>query len=575
MNQQFENSVRDMLERRSRDVSEASLTSSVNFPPIQGPNSEAPGARDESLTSSRTQRSSVNWARAAAVILVATVTLGVGIWSTREDSNPSEIELVNTTPSTVNTTTTIDAKSETTGTLDSAVTLAVRDLDLAGLARLLPSSVDLLEGPPVLSTPPDMDAPSIVLAYLEQRLPDLSASIEQVEMLDTLTLFRWQDTEVPEASGYIVVRIKPFQAGVVASFADRVIISDIERSVDGLQGSIASTGAGEFVIEVVPFQDASRSALATATASSLTGPEAADLTASVQGRVELDRIDPPRPLNIRIIEFADAPLAITEIVVGVVGFSEPCGVEPPIAIEVGDVLRPLEAIPEQALPNQLRWIHEGDDARLEIRWPADPTLTTRFRLPLDDSAPGSLVQRDAATQGASAQTVLNEVVLVLVNKPADPCSMVQIDVSGPEHLSDAWSAALSAQWQFGYGLNVEEVQLDPDPSSDEVLELIVGTTTHESPPTIPIGACDGLPDEPPRQGSGNNTSHPTPEQALADFVENQPDLDPPLPTTGYHQFEIGDTNIVYVYDPDRPIVVVSVSRDDEGWSIANWEASPC
>ncbi len=567
MNQQFENSVRDMLERRSLDISEAALVNPDRLPPNQRVSTDTPDVRVGNLASGQARRPELFWARGAALILIASAVVGVGVWSTQGDSTASEVQLVGTTTSMV------DAVGETTATTRADTVPAAPNVNLAGLTSLLPSSVDLLEGPPVLGGPPNMDAPSLALAYLEQRLPGLSASIKQIDLVDTLTLFRWQAAGVPEATGYIVVRIRPSDAGVVASFTDQIDGSHIERTVDGLQGTITSTGADEFAVEIVPFQDARYSPLASVTVASLAGPGSSDLVRSVGGRVELDRLESPRPLNIRIVELEDTPLAITEMVVGVVGFSEPCGVEPPITIEIGDLLQPLQTMPEQ-LPNQLRWLFQGEDASLEIRWPADPTLTTRFRLPLDDSAPVSIINQKTTAQGADSQIIVNEVVLVLANEPANPCSMVQINVSGSERLSDAWSSALTYQWQFEFGLNVAEVEVDPGPSSGEVDELIVGSTSQGPRPTVPFGACDGLPNDPPRQGVGNNTSHPTPEQALANFIENQPELDPPLPTTGYYQVEIDDLNSAYVYNPDQPVVVISIASG-EGWSVVSWEASPC
>jgi hypothetical protein len=90
------------------------------------------------------------------------------------------------------------------------------------------------------------------------------------------------------------------------------------------------------------------------------------------------------------------------------------------------------------------------------------------------------------------------------------------------------------------------------------------------------GSCDGLPDAPPRAGSGTGVvSHLA--SAAGRFAGGDGVDDGSAPsTTGYTEVAIDESTISYVFPGDRtPIVVIDATRTSGGWTVERWSAAPC
>lgn len=173
------------------------------------------------------------------------------------------------------------------------------------------------------------------------------------------------------------------------------------------------------------------------------------------------------------------------------------------------------------------------------------------------------------------------VVLFLGGDAADPCSLVQVNVYGEDHVVEWWTNAISGEWGFGLPLSIADLDpaIGPDGSGGEAAsssELVVESISAVERPVVPLaGSCDGLPQAPPQTGSGLDASTAEPREALAALFEAGVSADPPLPTSGYTEVVVDDTTISYVVGYDYPLVVVDLSHDGRGWNVEGWSAAAC
>ncbi|MGH1490331.1 MAG: hypothetical protein ACRBK7_13235 [Acidimicrobiales bacterium] len=466
---------------------------------------------------------------------------------------------------------------------DSAVAVPVPDL--ADIMVNLPAQVDLDGGAMVYVGEEGMSPEKIAEAYLGDRLPELPVSVRAVESDDNLTLLRWQtgpETELfDSAAGSVVVRNDlVYLPGVVLATTDGVAVTSAVRSDTALMVAAEAVGdlpdpadesSGMFTAEVVT------------TAGDL-------VTGSTPGNVvQVDMPDDGAVAAlVRISHQGGTRVSITEFALDPVGFAEPCGSNPPVSIDVGRLLGALTEGPaplseRDALVNQRVWHHPGEAAFIEIRWPADPAISSRLTPDDVDSADVISFQ----TYGDPQLVPDSAIMLALVGQSAvDPCAVVQISVYGDPAAVEWWGTALSGQWSFGFPLSIAD--LDPiespyendggresDAGSDG--SLIVATEVVSDPPAVlERGSCDGLPDAPPKTGLGLGTISESAPEALLAFVAEESSVDPPLPVSGYTEFPIGEDHITYaVVDGDRAIVVVEVSAVDGGWIVEEWSAAAC
>jgi len=96
-----------------------------------------------------------------------------------------------------------------------------------------------------------------------------------------------------------------------------------------------------------------------------------------------------------------------------------------------------------------------------------------------------------------------------------------------------------------------------------------------APTVAATGSCDGLPDAPPRTGTWTGAESDTPARALADFLASPRLADPALPTGGYTEMITTDSTISYVVDVDDPLIVITVTQTEGGWTITEWSAAAC
>lgn len=274
------------------------------------------------------------------------------------------------------------------------------------------------------------------------------------------------------------------------------------------------------------------------------------------------------------------------------GFSQSCGDTPPVQIDVGSQLGPLQDGPApqasvEPLVNQMVWHHPGPVNAIEIRWPADPerlaSMAPDGLPPGEARGQGPLTGAEAgARPGLSAGFVLGTVGPNDPARTTDPCSVVELAIYGEPAAVEWWLTALQGEWSFGLPLTVADLDpaVGPDgsgggrPTADK---LVIGSERSARRPQVPDGACDGRPGAPAHQGTGDGTASATAAAAFEAFVKaTAATTDPPLPTTGYTEVLIDDDTISYIVNGDRsPIVVVDLSRTSAGWTVDHWSASPC
>ncbi len=481
------------------------------------------------------------------------------------------------------------------------------EVSLPTVLASLSAGVDPVAGPLVFIGGFDDGPRQVALDYLSQRMPDLSPEVVELEttpadqllgptnsdVLLTLVRWRYQEPDGP-ISGSLVIRSGFPRPGVVAAIADAVDVVEVDRSLERIR-VVVTNRANDLLLADVTTIDGAVVAGAPFPDGLDDGVEPAIGTAGSTDaeRLEIDFELESTPVIVRLQHLGGTWLSVTEFGVASAGFDAPCGSIPPVSIEVGEHLGDLRdgAAPRSqrpALINQSVWHHAGDLAEIEIRWPADPVLTSR----LADGEPTSdlLLGFSPPVEGAYDASLPEESMQHLVGRlewrGADRCSLVEISLYGRSSVVGWWSTALSGAWSFGLPLSVAD--LDPvlgplglDPEQEAASgegELVIGSAEVAALPAVAeTGSCDGLPDAPPDRGPGSKgQAHDEAVSALDDFVSSGPRADPPLPTDGYTELIRGGEVIGYVHGSvDDPLVVVTLTRSGNDWRVDGWSAAPC
>ncbi len=484
----------------------------------------------------------------------------------------------------------------------------------------LPPGIDLVSGPVVFSTH-ESDPGTIALAYLTDQLSS-SPTLIKLETVDSLTVYSWSvDTG---AEGFLVVRLGPlFEQGVVAVTTSTLSVEVIERSVADITIEASHTTDGTLLADV---STVDRVMVATAPNPDGYDPTAANPSGTAgwsdDGRLITTMALDPVPVIVRLRSVTDVPnvgqrtIGIAEFAVAATGFGEACDPQSPLPIDVGTLLGSLDEgaapdSPEPVLINQRAWHYPGDLASIEVRRPANPQRLARVPdLITSEVAEGAPTVSwttdpnwapfmDTASDGPSPAT-LQAYVLTRVGLDADdPCSSAEIILFGATEAVDWWMTALSGELSFGMPLTIAELDptsglndpdFDPDSGSDGGSggesggesdgDLVVDTITAIDVPTVAAtGSCDGLPDAGPKVGSGSGSFHPSPEDALAHFLNEEQTTDPPLITSGYTAYlsDTDQTRLSYVIlaDENFALTVVDVANTDEGWQVERWSGAAC
>ena len=585
--------------RRSEAMSPSPGASATRRTDVAGPAPDGPG--------SGRRRSLTPWVlSAAAVIVIAIGGLSVSLWP---DEAPTALE-ASTENEASNKDNEPDAEPAPPGSsapVDDADRDPVDGPSLSGFMATLVTGIDPVGGPLVFVGEVGQGPSRVAADYLSERMPDLSVDVVEVETntadrllesgdpLVTLTLVRWSYPRPDgEAAGSVVVRADQQRIGVVAATTDGVQVEEIERLLDRLRVVVNESGDDLLVADVTTLDGE-----VVAGAPFPDGLEAAGQPAiGTAGTTETDRLEitmevEPIPVVVRLQHLGGTWLTVTEFGVDAVGFEASCGANPPVAIDVGEWLEPLQDGPaprsrRPVLVNQGVWHHRGEQASIEIRWPADPDMTARLS---GDSLPeGEMSQfgpppLSGGYDPSSAEEATTHQLASVDSSTTDPCAIVQISTLGQAAVVDWWSTAISGQWSFGLPLSIAELDplagplgLDPDQAdADADDELVVDSVVvAERPVVAATGSCDGLPDDPPREGRVSGSAALSgPAAALAVFVA-EPVGDPPLPDGGYTELASNGDVIGYVHGPiDDPAVVIEVERSGEVWTVVGWSAAPC
>jgi len=457
-------------------------------------------------------------------------------------------------------------------------------------------------------------------SYLADRLPDLPVELAPIDEDGTLFLFRWSVTgdaqDLDGIVGWVLVRLDPERAGVVASSTEGIAWGPIVRADGRVTVSVGNEFDGELYADVTDLRGQP-----VPGSPSPDGQGPADIrpfgTAGLTDgadRLDLDVPVGPWPVAVRLQHVGGTWISIAEVVVESTGFATSCGPEPPVSIEVGDRLGPLEPGPSggssiEPVEGQMVWHHQATDDSLqtavEVRWPPDPVLAGRFTLDSFGPDATAVVAVGPSAPGTRPFPRVTDqqhgIVALGPGSADDPCALVQLSVLGDPPTAEWWAGALTAQWSFGFPLTVAGPDLDPrsnpsDLGSDESgLEVdlesddegggLVVRVVEADPADVPRvparGSCDGLPDDPPRTGIGPGEGFPRARDALAALVALPPSesgIDPPLPNGGYVEY-VGveaDEPKRYAIGPDEAAyVLVEVELVDGAWQVVRWEAAPC
>jgi hypothetical protein len=569
-----------MLERRAADIEDTSA--SVPLPSLEA----APLGGDPEVP-----RLDGHRPRSLGMAIAATVAAGclglAVVWAYGRGST-SSVDAVGTTTDGTSTTAAAASSGTEPAPDDGKPTVdqepgAALDAAIA----MAPPGVDVTGGPMVYQGQFGTGAAQIAQGYLEDRMVGLTHELTEVETVGDNTLFRWEATNEDQliSSGSVVVRLGDDSRGVVLATTDGIEVPAAERSPDRVTAVVTDSTSDLLVAdvttlggEIVPtapdpdgFNDGGDPIFATA--------------GSTNGdRLEIDVAVEPIPVVVRVQNIGGTGLSISEFALLPTSFPAECGSEPPLSIDVGELLGDLQAGPAaQAtaapLENQLVWHHAGELASIEIRWPADPDLVGGLAPEL--LVPGQAVNTSRPGLIGGGEPAARSGHVVIVTGPTtEGCSFVQISVLGDPAAVEWWGGALSAEWNLDYPLSVAD--LDPtagpdgEPGPDES-ELVIETRQASERPTVPLtGTCDGLPDAPPKSGPGPGTASGTPVDALVDFLDRASNQDINPPAGGYNEVVIDDDRISYaLLYQDSPYFVIDALRTADGWTIERWSSSAC
>lgn len=577
--------VREMLERRARDIPETDQKFRDETNRL-APRATAP-VRGEMARSSRT--------RALAGVGAAILVFGlVALLSINRDST-SQIDTAQSVVTEPERPSSTEPAPVTSNTTDPDPVDTAPLATFESVADQLPPGVNLANGPLVFAGRPGDDADAIAIAYLQDRLPDLPSDLAKAATDDVLTLYQWTiaaDQGELFMTGALVVRIDEYEPGVVAATTNGVDLTGVERVADRIAGKIADSHDDLLVLdlfnirgEILPsspnpegFNDGEDPIFGTAGAAG-------------SGLLDFDIAAGPIPVVVRAQHVGGTWLSITEFTLETLEFETECGATPPVTVDVGEQLGNLQAgVAPQAragqLVNQNVWHYPGETDAIEIRWPADPSLSERLSPQEFEGGPIGLLYNFEATSPSGAETKRGgQHVLGLVGESAtEPCSVVQVSIYGSDAAVEWWADAILGEWSFGLPLSVADLDpaIGPEGSGGDAdippernEELVVRSESADSRTVVPLtGSCDGLPDAAPRSGPGNGTRFDTAQEALADFLARQR-LDPPVPRGGYTEVIIDDDAVKYVIGETNPVVVIDAIRDDQGWAIETWSAAAC
>lgn len=571
----FEHEIRTMLVRRAADVSEG--TGATPLPAI------APADFTTTRRPLGPGRRPGKVLVAAAAVLVVAGFGAVYVAQSRSATTEAGAPITDTLPPKLSPT---DATA--------APPAAIVGLD--DVLASIPPGVDPVGGPPIYRGS-DRELPEATARdYLARRLPDLPFLLVQVEEMEPLAIYRWSvDESGYQASGSVVVRQEAAGPVVTLATTDGIAVSSLERTADKLAALVLDDDPdhGLLAADVTTLGGAILGDPTTTDGAQRTGPTGFGSAGIAEGSpLSFEVTLAPVPVVVRIQRVGGTMLSITELVVEPTGFPRSCGDTPPVRIDVGSQLGPLEAGPApqssvEPLVNQAVWHYPGPVNTIEVRWPADPTRLALLAPDglLPDQIPGQGPLTGAANgaePGLSAGYVLEPVGSADRAGAADPCSVAQIAIYGDPAAVEWWQTALQGELSFGLPLTVAD--LDPalgpagsDGAQPAPEQLVIGSDRSTQRPQVPDGACDGLPGAPARQGTGDGTVSATAEATLEAFLAaTATTTDPPLPTTGYTEVQIDATTISYVVTGDSsPIVVVDLSHTGAGWTVDRWAASPC
>lgn len=571
----FENDIRRMLARRAADVDDGPAAPPL---PTVGRDDSRPVRPGRWLTH----------VLAAAAAVTAIAGLG-GLYIAQSRSTTTEAGVPVSWPLSS------EAPPTSTTAAPGAPTPAGAILD--DVLASIPPGVDPVSGPPVYRGTIGELPEAAVRDYLTRRLPDLSFELVQTDSVEPLVVYRWSvDDPDYRASGSVVVRKEPDGPVVTLATTDGITFSSLERTADRLAAVVLDDdpARGLLAADVTTLDG---TIVGDSTATDSTGKPGPPTDFGSAGLAEgaplsFELTLAPIPVVVRVQRVGGTMLSITELTVEPTAFPLACGDAPPVRIDVGSQLGPLQVGPApqssvEPLANQGVWHHPGPVNTIEIRWPADPTRLARLA---PDGAPPDQVMgqqsgagaANGAGPGLSAGYVLAPVEPTNDARAADPCSVVQIAIYGDAAAVEWWHTALQGEWSFGLPLTVADLDpsVGPDGSGGGLQltdELVVGSDRSDQRPQVPDGACDGLPGAPPQQGTGDGTVSATAETALEAFLAaTAATVDPPLPTAGYTEVQIDASTISYVVVGDRsPVVVVDLRLTAAGWIVDHWAASPC
>lgn len=176
--------------------------------------------------------------------------------------------------------------------------------------------------------------------------------------------------------------------------------------------------------------------------------------------------------------------------------------------------------------------------------------------------PTTLGPRQSAGSGGRWVLVVAAVVAVAVGLGLAAAVGLRGDASGPAAVGQ----------DIDTDVDPEFILNEPDEPAPPT-ELIIDERPAERAPEVPVGICDGLPDDPPLTGVGDGRTWANPEDALTDVIaaEGFPDL-------GYIAHVVAEDDIVYAlpgHSEEESIIVIDLGLVDGRWVVERWAASPC
>ena len=558
--EEFEESVRRMLQRRAGDIGHLGLSDVT--------------VSDQ--TSKEVSPGRYRWLAMAAAVLVALG--GVGLLMAAQRSS-GQTETVAPVESSTTTAPTVVADEE-------PVPEPMPTLD--DITSRLPAAVNLTTGAPLAINEGDSDPIQAATQYLSARLP-LEPTVVLVETVGTLTLARW--SVETDAAGFVVVRNNGNWAQVVAVLADTLDV-EAERDPNTLR-----LIAGQATDDLLAVDVLTLTGDVVSTASDPDGFNDGDgLLFGTAGIAQTSSAEidlPLEPVSVvvrvaSVIEVANVGSRVqtfSEFVLDPVGFTAVCGSEPPLTVDVGTLLDPLTDGPtpfneRPLLENQSAWHYPGDRASIEIRWPADPYLAGQVEW-------DEVIQDGGRPTAAWQPVEIGEAQVITLIAPADgdPCSMVEFLIFGDTAAVDWWSTAISGELTFGMPLTIAELDPDVGPegidgNDGEPMPLVLSAEPETTPPEVPqTGSCDGLPDAGPETGVGNGSTHASAEDALADFVTRPLDNGLSPPDAGYVGYGDPDGDmIVYAvegHSEGTALTAVTIIKSGDLWTVETWSAAAC